>query len=325
MWSPVEGQMILFLWFLVLGTGAELGAGSVAWLDPPVSVADDRALRLDVQTSSILVRAQITRLVVCSALDRPLVAYDGNNPDTTGCNTPGFLATQIFPVPAATTTVDGEETPKDLYHVRQRARSTFIKRRLLDPHSPTVWLQATLEVRDEHGRIIEPAERVDMVRYQVPERALALGQTLPAASSPADTLTFSGKVLSFFGFRGLSDNEDASAAARDYDELDGLEAMNNGTSTRFYNHVHWSSYTALIFAALFAVILLVGAILRWSGFGTTTTHGKQWRRRRGGKSRDHLSDDDDDDSLDDLEQGRQRKIRSWAAHAESSGLYHTEY
>ena len=35
--------MILFLWFLV-GTG--LGSRqSVAWLDAPVSVADDRALR----------------------------------------------------------------------------------------------------------------------------------------------------------------------------------------------------------------------------------------------------------------------------------------
>jgi hypothetical protein len=302
--------MILFLWFLVLGTG--LGSRqSVAWLDAPVSVADDRALRLDVQTASIMVRAQITRLVVCSALDKPLVAYDGNNPDATGCNTPGFLATQVFPIPETAT----DETVKDLYHVRQRARSTFIKKRLLDPHSPTVWLQATLEVRDEHGRIMEPAERVDMVRYQMPERALAVGESMPALSR-VDTSTFSGKVLNFLGFRDQSENEEAP----DYDELDGLEVMNNGTSTRFYNHVHWSSYTALIFAGLFAVILFVGATLRWSGCGGG---GRRRGRRRGGKSRDHLSDEDDS-ALEDLESGRQRKIRSWAAHVESTGLYHSE-
>ena len=103
----------------------------------------------------------------------------------------------------------------------------------------------------------------------------------PSESMPAlsrvDTSTFSGKLLNFLGFRDQSENEEAP----DYDELDGLEAMNNGTSTRFYNHVHWSSYTALIFAGLFAVILFVGATLRWSGCGGG---GRRRGRRRGGKS-----------------------------------------
>jgi hypothetical protein len=151
--------MILFLWFLVMGLGLGLGQNNLpsqridpfartVWLDPPVTVADDRALRLDVQTSSILLRAQISKLVVCSAVDRSIVAYDENAPQATGCDTPGFLSTQVFPLLTEEDPATRDHrTPPDIYRVRQRARSLFIKRRLLDPHSPTVWLQATLEVR----------------------------------------------------------------------------------------------------------------------------------------------------------------------------------
>jgi len=106
--------------------------------------------------------------------------------------------------------------------------------------------------------------------------------------------------------------DDHSDATRDYDELDGSETMGNGTSTRFYHHVHWTSYTAVIFAGLAVAVLLVCAIVRWSRAGGTV-------RRRGRKSKDHRSDEDDSD----LEAGRLRKIRSWTAQAEANGLYHT--
>lgn len=286
--------MVPLLVLLVWGTLCS--QGRIVWLDPPVSVADDRAIRLDVQTATILLRAKVTQLVACSAVDMPLVAYDGAHPETTGCGTPGFKATQIFP----------ETGSLDVFHVRQRARSMFIKRRLLDLHSPTVWLQATLEVRDEHGRLVEGIDSVQMARFQVPERVLPIGATLPPVA-PVESLTDS--VLKFLHLRSGTEGQDLDEALRDYDELDGREETNNGTSTRYLNHVHWSNYTAVIFGGLFAVVLIVVALLRWSRSG-----------RRLGRSRrpkDHLSDDD-------LESGRAERIRKWTAHAEASGLYHSE-
>lgn len=316
--SPIEGRphtmLLVFILLLLLAASSAGAAERAVWLDPPVSVADDRALRLDVQTASILTRARITKLVVCSAVDKPLMGYDAANPEGSGCSTPGFSSTQVFP---ALVRDDPDKRVPDLFRVRQRARSTFIKRRLLDPHSPTVWIQATIELRDEHGRIIEPAERVDMVRFQVPERALAIGATLPAAPPPSASASIIDSFLRFAHLRGdTPDSEDlADEALRDYDELDGREDLNNGTSTRFYHHVHWSSYTAIIFGGLFAVVLIVVGTVRWARSPPRNT-----RRRR--KGRDHMSDDDDES--DDLEAGRLVKIRKWAAHAEASGLYYSE-
>ena len=321
--APQRAKMILFLWFLVLGLGQQQPNteridpfARTVWLDPPVSVADDRALRLDVQTSSILLRAQITKLVVCSAVDRSIVAYDETNAEATGCGTSGFISTQVFPLVTEDTASRDHRTPPDLYRVRQRARSLFIKRRLLDPHSPTVWLQATIEVRDEHGRLVEPVNRVAMVRFQIPERALAIGQTLPPSlTSESSSLSRSVLYWLSYPFRSEFDEQPRDDASRDYDELDGREDMNNGTSTRFYHHVHWTSYTAVIFGGLFAVVLLVCVIVRWSRGGGSLRKG-----RNGRKAREHLSDPEDDD----LEANRARKIRSWATHAQVSGLYHTD-
>jgi len=289
---------------LLVLLGSALGQSTwTARLDPPVAVADNRAIRLDVQTSSILLRAKITKLVACSAVDKPLVAYDPSSPDVTGCGTPGFMATQIFPVVPET-----ERAVPDLFRVRQRARSMFIKRRLLDVHSPSVWLQATIEVRDEHGLVVEPAARVEMVRFQVPERALAIGSTLPPLAPPDSVpASIADSVLRFLHLRSDEGSDSVDEALRDYDELDGREDLNNGTSTRFYNHVHWSSYTAILFGGLFAVVLVVFAFVRWARSG----------RRR---SKDHTSDDE----VNDLEAGRARRIRKWAAQAQASGLYHTD-
>jgi|WetSurMetagenome_2_1015567.scaffolds.fasta_scaffold00074_24 hypothetical protein len=310
--------LLLLIVFASLVSASEERA---VWLDVPVSVADDRALRLDVQTASILTRARITKLVVCSAVDKPLVAYDATNPDTTGCSSAGFSATQVFP---SLVREGPEKRVPDLFRVRQRARSTFIKRRLLDPHSPTVWIQATIELRDEHGKVIEPAQRVDMVRFQVPERVLAIGATLPPAAKPSQAASIIDSLLRFAHLRGDAAAEetghDLDEAFRDYDELDGREDSSNGTSTRFYHHVHWSSYTAIIFGGLFGVVLIVFATVRWvrSGGGGGGSGALGRRRRR--KSKDRLSDTE----VDDLEAGRLKQIREWSAHARDSGLYYSE-
>jgi hypothetical protein len=285
----------------------------VAWLDPPVVLADDRALRLDVQTASILLRAEIVLLIACSAVDKPVVAYDAALPRETGCASPGFFAAQIYPALNASE-AHAQHVPFDMYAVRKRARSMFIKRRLLDPHSPSVWLQATLQVRDEHGRVVADAGHVEMVRFQVPERVLALDVTLPPLDSGSDGTSFVGRMFNFLSFGFRSDLDAGGPVLRDYDELDGREDMNNGTSTRYYNHVHWTSYTAVICGGLFIVVVLVVVLLRWSRRG-----GTRWGRK-GGKSRDHLSD-----GGEDLERGRTRKIAGYLEDVKGRGLYHDDF
>jgi hypothetical protein len=279
---------------------------------------------MDVQTASILLRAQITKLVLCSAVDKPLVAYDATAPQGTGCDSPGYLATQVFPLvieeedKPQSESARHHRTPADMYQVRQRGRSLFIKRRLLDVHSPTVWMQATIELRDERGRIVQPADRVEMTRFQVPDRALAIGYTLPPVNS-LDTSSLTDRVLKFLNFRGGGDDSAVDEALRDYDELDGREDMNNGTNTRFYNHVHWTSYTAVIFGGLFAVVLLFVVIARWARPGG----GLRRRLRGAGGRKSHLSDGEQ--SPPDLEMGRARQINNWIDDAVNNGIYHTTY
>ena len=217
-------------------------AQRIAWIDPPVVVADGRSVRLDIQTSSILLRARITRLVVCSAVDQPMMAYDGDKAEKTGCSSPGYTASQVYPASVS----------EDKYHVRQRAMSMYLKRRLFDPHSPTVWLQATLEVRDERSLVAQVLEGT-MVRFQVPERALDIGQTIPAP--PAVEEGLAERVLQFLHLRSATSEPDQL----DYDVLDAREDLHNGTSTHFYRHVHWSVYSAVLFGSLFVLAMVAAA------------------------------------------------------------------
>jgi hypothetical protein len=275
---------------LVVLVGVALAAPR-AWLEGPVAVADNRALRLDVQTASILLRAQVTGLVVCSAVDQPMVAYDESNPSATGCNSPGYRASQVYP-----------RGPSDSkFHVRQRSRSLYIKRRLLDPVSPTVWLQATIEVRDERGVIVEPAH-VAMTRFQVPERALAIGQSVPVTAGQEDS-GIADSLLKFFHLRDhIADDVDAEI---DYDVLDGRDT-NNGTSTRFYHHIHWTTYSAGLFGCLFLTVLVVaGAVYRARSQHAAVGRGK----RRS-------------DNNSDYENGQNEVIVEWMQRGVSQGLYH---
>jgi hypothetical protein len=279
--------MLRLLLALLSAVAVASPAGRV-WLEGPVAVADNRALRLDVQTANILMRARVTRLVVCSAVDQPLVAYDAAAPTTSGCNSPGYKAIQVFPG------VENEADSK--FHVRQRSRSLYIKRRLLDPASPTVWLQATVEVHNEHGVLVE-ADHVAMARFQVPERVMAIGQTVPAAPNAEPGL--GDQLLKFFHLRESDDALDQL----DYDTLDGREDLDsNGTSTRFYHHIHWSIYSAVLFGSLFVLVLVVAAAVC-----RTRGAGRRPRSSSGGASV--------------YEQVQNERIARWVSAAASQGLY----
>ncbi len=298
---------LLCVVLLLLLVQGGVASTPLAWLEGPALVADNRALRLDVQTQGILVRAQIVKLIACSAVDQPLVAYNAENPTGTGCDSPGYSTTQVFPPPPSTST----QVATDVFAARQRARSMYFRRRLLDPHSPSVWLQATLEVRNERGVLI--ANVVDMVRFQVPERVLAIGQTVPPDKSAHTGVT--DDILRFLHLRADADPDAMSitdADPLDYDAMDAREDLNNGTSTRYYNHVHWSTYTALMFGALFAVILLVAGAIR---LGRRVS----WARKL------HNDDDDDDDDNGNAQSAyharRARQLGHWLQSLDATVLH----
>jgi hypothetical protein len=164
-------------------------------------------------------------------------------------------------------------------------------------------------VRNERGVLI--ANVVDMVRFQVPERVLAIGQTVPPDKSAHTGVT--DDILRFLHLRADADPDAMSitdADPLDYDAMDAREDLNNGTSTRYYNHVHWSTYTALMFGALFAVILLVAGAIRL---------GRRVSRAR------KLHNDDDDDNNGNAQSAyharRARQLGQWLQSLDATVLH----
>ncbi len=228
-------MFVVLACLLVLGAG---GGDQQVWLDAPTAVANNRALRLDIQTANPLYHARMTKLVACSAVDRAFL------PEAR-CSSPGFMATELYPLKEHQEIGDGggdDRKRGSKFHVRQRSRSIYLKRRLLDPHSPTVYLEATIELADERGVFV--AVDPIVVRYQVPERAVPVN--VPVESKQEDAKSFT--LLSLF----LHQQEDYD----DYDMADSrLDA--NGTSSTHYRHEHWSTYTLAGFGLLFILVSFI--------------------------------------------------------------------
>jgi len=288
-------MLLLSAVFVALAAATNVDKAPRVWLEHPVSIADDRALRLDVQTESIMFRAQVVKLVACSAVDLPILVYDPDSPNATGCASPGYRSNQIYPE---------QEGGDHSFRARQRSRSLYFKRRLLDQHSPSVWLQATIETRNEHNAVV--GMRVEMVRFQVPERVLPIGETNPPTWDGPEGII--DGFMRFVGLRGdKTGNDDDSGVFDDYDVLDGREDLHNGTSTRFYHHVHWSAYTGVIFGTLFLLVLVaVGAI----GLG------KRGQRCLAQRATAHGKRDDD------YQQKRLRALGQWLVRSQAASDAH---
>ena len=124
-------MIVVFLIF-ALACGSPL-----VWFDGPFNVADDSAIRLDMHTSSPLYHGKVTKVIACSAIDRPFFALDPDHSDATGCNSPGFTSQVIFTEEAR----HEKGSLASKFRVRQTARSLFVRRRLVMRHSPLVYLQ----------------------------------------------------------------------------------------------------------------------------------------------------------------------------------------
>jgi hypothetical protein len=232
-----------------------------------------------------------------------MVAYDTEQASNTGCNSPGYKATQVF----SSAPVSGARDTK--FHVRQRARSLYIKRRLLDPVSPTVWMQATIDVHNEHGVLVVQGH-VAMVRFQVPERVLDIGAPIPVTTGQSQGV-IAGLGDQLLKLLHLRDSNAVDAAGTiddddlDYDVLDARDMGGNATSTRYdHRHIHWSIYSLGIFGCLFVfVLLVVGVVCR--------------SKRPRAKSGSSVAADGND-----YEQVQNTRIVAWMRQGASQGLYH---
>lgn len=142
-------------------------------LEQPQLVIADQAVRIDLTAANTMYHLHVVKVVACSAVDIPWRQFDIDEPSATGCNSPGFIGHVIY--------TDGG-MKDDKFQVRQRGRSMYIRKRLIDKRSPTVYLEVHVKVDDEAGDAIMPVVQQRSVdqpwilttRYSAPERAVSL-------------------------------------------------------------------------------------------------------------------------------------------------------
>ncbi len=157
-----------------LHAGDRLAQPPPVTLEEPETVISEQAVRLDLTTTNVLYHAHVVSITVCSAVDIPWQQFDRGNPSGTGCNSPGFIGREIF------NSKEGTKDPE--FQVRQRARSIYVRKVLVDRRSPTVYMEIRVNVDDELGNPIHPMHRgrslpvpwVLTTRYSAPERAASL-------------------------------------------------------------------------------------------------------------------------------------------------------
>lgn len=156
------------------------------WLDPPVKVADDQALRIDIQTSNPLHHVRVIDVKACGAVDAPFWKYDPKHADRTGCNSPGFEAMEIYNEQL----VKEKGSLASKFRVRTTPRSIFVRRRLVNRNTPIVYLQIKVRLTDEHGDALRQqytgseADWVLFSRYSVTERYVPLDTVEHAMAGP---------------------------------------------------------------------------------------------------------------------------------------------
>lgn len=180
-------------------------------LSDAVDVADGHAARFDLSTANPLHHARVVRVVACSAVNRPFFPYSPAAPLATGCHSPGYGGGQLVYQDSNDT---ASQTPLDSrkFRIRQTGRSLFVRKRLLDAHSPLVHLQVWVRLQDEFASRLQNGAAGDdwplHGRYVSLERAIPLDQALPArevADRPLET----GLAAKVFDRKLLSDGRDA--------------------------------------------------------------------------------------------------------------------
>lgn len=164
------------------------------WLGEAVNVADQQAVRIDIQTINALYHARVTQVVACSAPDKPFLSSSSDKDAEGGCNSPGYKTSRTVIYSSEHQDSVRENPVANKFRVRQTARSLYIRKRLLDVHSPVVHLEVWIDLQDERTHPVSPisssssvSEWVLTSRYIATERMLPVGVVTPEMAKADDT------------------------------------------------------------------------------------------------------------------------------------------
>jgi hypothetical protein len=152
--------ILLLLLLLLLSV---VGRAEIS-VNPPVSIVNGRSLRLDINHGQGSTHARVERVIACSAIDMPFFEYDPKQPETSGCNSSGYVALEIYSRAIA---LDPAGSLASKFRVRLKQHTILMRRHLLDRRAPLVRLQI-------HFSIATTESIVKTVYYRVDELALPI-------------------------------------------------------------------------------------------------------------------------------------------------------
>lgn len=178
---------MLFL-ILVLFSGTVIGAVATSEtatisVAPPVPIVNGRSLQIDIRLTAGY-KLRVDRIVACSAVDMPFIAYDPSEPGTSGCNSSGYTAYEIYSKEIAASPAGSLAST---FRVRQQKNSILMRRHLINRHAPLVRLQMHLSAYS--GKTLVE-QTVALVHYTISELALPLDAPLEAAGKTAGKNVF---------------------------------------------------------------------------------------------------------------------------------------
>ena len=127
--------MLLFSHFLFLFIG---GGGAEIFVSQPVPIVNGRSLRVDTSFGPGHTYARVERVIACSAIDMPFFEYDPRQPETSGCNSSGYAALEIYSRDIA---LNPAGSLASKFRVRMKQNTILMRRHLLDRRAPLVRLQ----------------------------------------------------------------------------------------------------------------------------------------------------------------------------------------
>lgn len=200
---------MILLFLFALANGISVSA--------PYPIVNGRSVRIDVSGSGPGTRLHVDRIVACSGVDMPFVAYDAAEPGTSGCNSSGYMAHDIYSEAIAKSP---SGSLASTFRVRIQNAAIFLRRRLISRHAPVVRLQLHLSTF-AGKRLVE--QTVTTVQYSVDELALPLN-TPERIVSAASKDGGEGDKKNVFGVP-INDG------GRD-DDLQFVQIMEPGSGTR---------------------------------------------------------------------------------------------
>lgn len=152
--------MLLFALFLFLSMQR---GGAEVFVNQPVPIVNGRSLRMDMNFGPGHTHTRVERVIACSAIDMPFFEYDPSQPETSGCNSSGYAALEIYSRAIA---LNPAGSLASKFRVRMKQNTILMRRHLLDRRAPLVRLQVHFSIAAE--------SIVKTVYYRVDELVLPI-------------------------------------------------------------------------------------------------------------------------------------------------------